>query len=414
MAHPICPGCGNEIDADDPAGLCPVCLMKEGVRPDPEGDRLRRALQAKLGHQYRVLRLLGRGGMGAVYLARDLSLEREVAIKVVKQASDEKSMHERFRREARTAARLSHPNIVPLYAFGEVEGMPYFVMGYVRGESLADRLHREGTIPEEEAQRMLAEVADALDHAHRQGVVHRDVKPDNVLLDDETGRALLTDFGVAKGVSRGETVTQQGNLVGTPHYMSPEQASGRGDVDGRSDIYSLGVMAYQMLSGRLPFEGKSAAELLTKQITQEPAPLSSMASISTATAQVVERCLSKDPHARWQDARSLRVALGMPEESTLPDGLQGIEGRGVPSAIFVMLELLIVVLLHGEWGWPWPFVAISGAFVFLYFAFLFMKRREGFSFSQTQRAFWREPSWWLWWYPVLCDGQAMCGIGFLA
>jgi serine/threonine protein kinase len=201
----ICPRCSSEIDAE--RNLCPVCFFGEGLKADtvectkclseldddvrfcPQcgamapastavaGDPIRAALAAKLESQYRIVRLLGRGGMGSVYLAHDLTLEREVAIKVIKTADDSREIHDRFRREARTAAKLSHPNIVPLHAFGEVEGMPYFVMGYVRGESLADRLRRDGKLSEEEARRIFAEIADALDHAHRQGVVHRDVKP---------------------------------------------------------------------------------------------------------------------------------------------------------------------------------------------------------------------------------------------
>ena len=401
MKRPICPGCGDEIDPDDSQGLCPACLVKQGKRSETEGDSLRTALQAKLGGQYRMIRLLGRGGMGAVYLARDLSLEREVAIKVVKAASDESAMHERFRREARTAARLSHPNIVPLYAFGEVEEMPYFVMGYVRGESLADRLRREGRLSEEEARRIFAEIADALDHAHRQGIVHRDIKPDNVLLEDESGRALLTDFGVAKAVDKGETMTRLGSVVGTPHYMSPEQASGRSDIDGRSDIYSLGVMAYAMLAGRLPFEGKTAADILTKHLTQEPAPLRSVAqAVSDSTVQAIERCLEKDPAARWPDARSLKLALGVTEESQLPDALQAVAGRGVVglgSAMTVMLISMFIAAAEPD------ALSASVSMVFLsVFAYVFVVtrlRHEGFSLGPSQRAIWSEPGWWLWWYP---------------
>src|SRR5688572_23542888 len=176
-----CSRCGRPIDGEEPHGICPSCLLQPGAlddtQPQSSDDPLRHALDAKLAGQYRVLRLLGHGGMGAVYLARDLTLEREVAIKVVKPASHARDLYERFRREAKTAAKLSHPNIVPLHAFGEVDGMPYFVMGYVRGESLAERMRRDGTLPEDDARRIIAEVADALDHAHRQGVVHRDVKP---------------------------------------------------------------------------------------------------------------------------------------------------------------------------------------------------------------------------------------------
>jgi hypothetical protein len=414
MTHKICPNCGNDIEADDPHGLCPTCLLKQGLTSetaDPslvqggpvERDPLRTALEAKLQGQYRLIRLLGHGGMGAVYLARDLTLDREVAIKVVKTASEGRDMYERFRREARTAAKLSHPNIVPLHAFGEVEGMPYFVMGYVRGESLADRLRRDGKLPEEEARRIFAEIADALDHAHRQGVIHRDIKPDNVLLEDESGRALLTDFGVAKAVGKGETLTRLGNVVGTPHYMSPEQASGRADIDGRSDIYSLGVMAYAMLAGRLPFEGSTPADVLTKHLTQEPAPLRSVApTVSDSTVEAVERCLAKDPAARWPDARSLKLALGVTEESALPDALRGVEGKGVTAAGITLTLMLIYVLMTGhQERWVLWLIETSVAAIFVIaYAFVVTRlHRDGFSLSQSQSAIWREPAWWLWWYP---------------
>ena len=428
MERKTCPACGAGIDGDHPRGLCPACLLDQALKtgdstgegatlaagPLGDGDPVRPALEAKLQGQYRIVRLLGRGGMGAVYLARDLTLDREVAIKVVKTGDGGRDTYERLRREAKTAARLSHPNIVPLHAFGEVEGMPYFVMGYVRGESLADRLRRDGRLPEEEARRVLAEVADALDHAHRQGIVHRDVKPDNVLLDDESGRALLTDFGVARAASRGETMTRSGTVIGTPHYMSPEQAAGRADIDGRTDVYALGVMAYAMLSGRLPFEGKTAADVLTKHLTQEPPPLRSLArGIGDSTVQVVERCLAKDPARRWPDARSLKLALGVVEESALPDVLHAVEAKGVPFA-----AALTVVILAFVWVWHFALgntgdllgrllfnadgpgralvlAAIAGGYLVL----LVSLRRQGFPLAQSQTAIWREPSWWLWWYP---------------
>jgi hypothetical protein len=425
----ICPQCSSEIEAA--ARLCPVCLFGEGLKTDtvectkchsevdddarfcPQcgaivssstavaGDPIRTALAAKLEHQYRIVRLLGRGGMGSVYLARDLTLEREVAIKVINAADDSREIYDRFRREAKTAAKLSHPNIVPLHAFGELEGMPYFVMGYVRGESLADRLRRDGKLSEAEARRIFAEIADALDHAHRQGVVHRDIKPDNVLLEDESGRALLTDFGVAKAVDKGETLTRHGSVVGTPHYMSPEQASGHADIDGRSDIYSLGVMAYAMLAGRLPFEGKTAADILAQHLTREPAPLRSVApTVSDSTAQALERCLAKDPAARWPDARSLKLALGVPEESHLPDALHSVEGRGVPALVIAIVLALIMALgepqLLDDVGF---WLVMAGAYAFIYMFLLAGLRREGFSMRESQRVLWREPGWWLSWYP---------------
>ncbi|HVR70338.1 MAG TPA: serine/threonine-protein kinase [Vicinamibacteria bacterium] len=431
MERKTCPNCGAAIEAERAGGLCPACLLKEGlaadgttagrrlrchacqsalgedarfcarcgapvpVEPAAQGDPLRAALEAKLQAQYRIVRLLGRGGMGAVYLARDMTLDREVAIKVVKTDSHAREIQDRLRREARTAARLSHPNIVPLHAFGDVEGMPYFVMGYVRGESLATRLRRDGKLPEEDARRVLADVAEALDHAHRQGVVHRDVKPDNVLLDDESGRALLTDFGVAKALGGSETLTAVGSVVGTPSYMSPEQAAGRAEIDGRSDIYSLGVMAYAMLTGRLPFEGKTAADVLTKHLTQEPPPLRSLApTLSDATLQAVERCLAKDPARRWPDARSLKLALGVSEEPQLPDTVRMVDGQGI---LFAVLTTIGMLALAGAPGQPWPPGALAFAIIYAYA--VFRTRGEGLSIGETQRVIWREPSWWPFWYP---------------
>jgi hypothetical protein len=431
MERKTCPSCGAVIEVERAGGLCPACLLKEGLEaegttaaprlrchacqstlvddarfcgrcgtavptePAAEGDTVRAALEAKLQAQYRIVRLLGRGGMGAVYLARDLALDREVAIKVVKTDSSGREIQDRLRREARTAAKLSHPNIVPLHAFGEVEGMPYFVMGYVRGEALAARLRRDGRLPEDEARRIVADLAEALDHAHRQGVVHRDVKPDNVLLDDESGRALLTDFGVAKALGRSETLTAVGSVVGTPSYMSPEQAAGRADIDGRSDIYSLGVMAYAMLTGRLPFEGKTAADVLTKHLTQEPPPLRSLApTLPDATVLAVEHCLAKDPARRWPDARSLKLALGLTEEPQLPDTVRMVEGQGI---LFAVLTTIGLLALAGAPGHPWPPAAVAFAVIYAYATF--RTRGEGLSVRETQRVIWKEPSWWPLWYP---------------
>lgn len=432
-----CTKCGRPLNGEEPGGLCPSCLLQQGLAtatmereerectschtaldeearfcahcgtpapalPASSEDPLRQALEAKLGGQYRILRLLGRGGMGAVYLARDLTLEREVAIKVVTPASGATGMYDRFRREAKTAAKLSHPNIVPLHAFGEVEGTPYFVMGYVRGESLADRMRRDGKLPEDEVRRILAEIADALDHAHRQGVVHRDVKPDNVLLEDASGRAMLTDFGIAKTMNRAEALTQQGGVVGTPHFMSPEQAAGRADIDGRSDIYSLGVMGYAMLSGRLPFEGHSASDVLAKHLTQEPPPLRSLApTISDSTLQAVERCMAKDAAKRWQDTRALRATLGVTEEAGLPDALESIYGHGVAflaiGAALLLLAWMVVVRLQNA---PIGVLGIIAAtIVGGYVAIVVSRRLDGFPIGLTQRVIWSEPPWWPYWYP---------------
>ena len=443
-----CSACRAEIHSDDPHGLCPACLLSNALAPQPsslyttlacaschgmlaadarfcphcgapvpvdpasagEADPIRTALESKLQGQYRIIRLLGAGGMGSVYLARDLSLDREVAIKVVKAAGESAELYALFRREARIAARLAHPNIVPLHAFGEVAGMPYFVMGYVRGEALATRLRRDGRLPEEDARRVIAEIADALNHAHRQGVVHRDVKPDNVLLEDESGRALLTDFGIAKALGKAETVASPGSIIGTPHYMSPEQASGHAVVDGRSDIYSLGIMAYRMLAGRHPFDGNEPADILTQHLTQAPPPLRSLApALADSTVQAVERCLAKDPAQRWPDARSLKLALGKIEEAQLPDLLDDVQGSGIWLLAYATICPAIIALSmigfgvdpssHGWWS---PFTKLMFFVVWplaFWIAHVVRLRRKGFSFAQSQRVIWREPTWWPFWYP---------------
>ena len=212
-------------------------------------DELRDALERAIGFQYDIIGLLGRGGMGAVYHAHEKALDRPVAIKVLPPDAVGGDARERFLREARTAARLTHPNIVPLFTFGETQGLVYYVMGYVDGESLEQRLRR-GALDAETARTLLAQLAGALHYAHEQGIVHRDVKPDNVLIERDTGVAKLTDFGIAKRSAGGETLTGTGLLMGTPKYMSPEQASGDRDLDARSDIYALGLMGYAMLTGR--------------------------------------------------------------------------------------------------------------------------------------------------------------------
>jgi Protein kinase domain len=417
MEARTCPSCGGNVEAGHPQGLCPECLLRRGLEEETtvpgvplhdsadKGDPIRAALEVQLQAQYRIVRPLGSGGMGAVYLARDLTLDREVAIKVIKTASDTGELYDRFRREAKMAARLSHPNIVPLHAFGEVEGMPYFVMGYVRGESLAARLRREGRIPEDETRRIVAEIADALDHAHRQSIVHRDVKPDNVLLEDGSGRALLTDFGIAKAFGAGgtpmpgavEMPTRSGSVVGTPHFMSPEQGAGHAGIDGRSDIYSLGVMAYAMLAGRLPFEGATAADVLSKHLTQEPPPLRSFApAVSDATVEAVERCLAKDPGRRWPDARSLKTTLATTEETQLPAALQVVQGWG---GTYMAIGLLWLFFAKNA-GAPGKILLINAGILALgYIANVVRLRFEGIGMGQSQRAIWTEPVWWPYWYP---------------
>src|SRR4051812_41108678 len=267
-------------------------------------------LQAALAGEYSLLRELGRGGMGIVYLARDVQLDRHVAIKVLPSMLASRSeSRARFLREARTAASLSHPNIVPIHRVGEAGGFVFFVMGYVPGETLGERLRTHGPLPPAEAARILREVAWALAYAHGRGIVHRDVKPDNILLETGSGRALVTDFGIAHGGAAIGVVTDPGKIMGTAHFMSPEQAANE-PVDGRSDIYSLGVVGYLALSGRLPFESRNLPAFLMEQATRE-APSIALAApgLPSSISSTIDRCLDRDPSRRFDDGESLATAL---------------------------------------------------------------------------------------------------------
>jgi serine/threonine-protein kinase len=266
--------------------------------------------------RYPLVRLLGRGGMGAVYLARDNTLQRTVAIKMLlPELADDPARREQFHHEALTNARLAHPHIVPVHAVGDVDGIPFLVMRYVSGHSLAQRLARGEPMPIEETCRVLVEIASALDYAHRQRVVHRDIKPENILLDRETGDALLTDFGVARfgsldAMSIAEAWHEREVVRGTRAYMSPEQAAGTWEVDGRSDLYSLGVMGYAMLCGRLPFDGARTTQHVAEGAVAPPRPLALMRpDAPPAVVGVIMRCLETHADDRWTNGASLRRAV---------------------------------------------------------------------------------------------------------
>jgi eukaryotic-like serine/threonine-protein kinase len=272
---------------------------------------LRDQLQHALGSSYRLERELGQGGMSTVYLADDLKHDRKVAVKVLRPELAAALGADRFTREIRIAARLQHPHILPLLDSGQAEGFLYYVMPYVEGQSLRDRLGRQGELPVHEAVRLLVEITDALAFAHAQGVVHRDIKPDNILL---SGRhALVMDFGVAKAVSEAtgrHSLTTAGVALGTPAYMAPEQATADPNLDHRVDIYAVGVMGYELLTGRTPFAGLSPQRMLAAHVTEEPAPLSRYRpSLSPALQSVVMRCLAKHPADRWQTAQELLTQL---------------------------------------------------------------------------------------------------------
>jgi len=263
------------------------------------------ALQRALAGRYSLERELGRGGMGIVFLARDVALDRPVAIKLLpSDMARQPALRERFLREARTAAKLSQPNIVPIHAVEETGGQVYFVMSYVDGETLGERLRTKGPLTPHEAARMLQETAWALGYAHGRGVVHRDVKPDNIMLERGTGRAVVMDFGIAAAGDSGG-----GEVLGTAQYVSPEQANGD-PVDGRSDIYSLGAVGFLALSGRLPFEAEDTAGLLAMHITRPAPPLASVAAgVPSLLARAVDRCLQKDPADRFPSGEALAEAI---------------------------------------------------------------------------------------------------------
>ena len=267
-------------------------------------------LQEALAGHFRFDRELGRGGMGVVFLGWDLRLERSVAIKVLPAAlATSPEMKERFLREARTAAQLSHPNIVPIFRADELDGHGFFVMAFVEGESLAERVRSRGPLPAAEAVRYLREVAWALAYSHARGVVHRDVKPENIMIERGSGRALVTDFGIAHA-DHNSRLTQDGHVLGSVHYMSPEQVAGE-PLDGRSDLYSLGVVGYFVMSARLPFDGAPPSAILLAHATRAAPPLASVApAVPRQIASVIDRCLEKLAAERFESGEALAEALG--------------------------------------------------------------------------------------------------------
>jgi eukaryotic-like serine/threonine-protein kinase len=285
--------------------------------PDPlasaADDELRAHVQRALAAHYELDCEIGRGGMGIVYRAKDRRLKRQVAIKLLPpELAFRSEIKSRFLREAETAAQLSHPNIVPIYTVDEQEGLVFFVMAYVSGDNLAKRLHERGVLTVDETRRVLREVADALAYAHDRGVVHRDIKPDNILLDQTTGRPMVTDFGIARAMdSEGDSrLTATGMAIGTPAYMSPEQAAGEREIDGRSDLYSLGILGYQMLTGEPPFVAGSTPAMLVKHISERPIPVEQRRTdVPQDLARAVMMLLEKDPANRFSTASALVTAL---------------------------------------------------------------------------------------------------------
>jgi serine/threonine-protein kinase len=282
---PTAGGIGDELlasSASDPTGLL---------------DRIRAATAG----EFTIIRELGRGGMGRVYLAHENAIERRVALKVLPPSlADHSEIVQRFEREAQTAGKLSHPNIVPVYQVSERAGISFFTMPYVAGPSLRQVVRQTPQLDFDVARRYLSEAADALSYAHDQGVIHRDIKPENMLLEgSRDGRLLLTDFGIAKALGTATTLTRPGDMMGTPYFMSPEQCEEKEEIDGRSDQYSLGLVAYEILAGRFPFTADSLAGIIYKHLHDYPEPLETIRQdVPENLRLVIETAIRKDPGQR--------------------------------------------------------------------------------------------------------------------
>ena len=325
---------------------------------DPLFERVSRAL----AHRYAVIRELGSGGMGTVYLATDRTLSREVAVKVLPPSTREYLGPDRFQRELQIAARLSHPHIVPLYEAGEADGLLYYVMAYVPGETLADRVRRDGALPLDEALRFTAEVGEALQYAHEQGVIHRDVKPSNILL--SRGHAFLMDFGVAKAMSgdsgpAGPALTGTGVVVGTAEYMSPEQAAGEKRIDARTDVYAIAAVLYEMLTGEPPFTGPSLQAIVARVIADPPRPVHTIRpDLPVNVERTLALALAKTPADRPATAQQFVDLLVQP---------QGRPTRRVPgwmwlggTAAIALVGGLVWWALGGRHRPPTPAPAVTG------------------------------------------------------
>jgi eukaryotic-like serine/threonine-protein kinase len=319
------------------------------------------ALQAALAGEYSLDREIGRGGMGIVYLAREVRLARPVAIKVLPPTlSTHPGLREAFLGEARLAARLTHPNIVPVYAMGERGGFVYIVMAYVEGITLGDRIRTRGPLLPGQAARMLREVSWALAYAHAAGIVHRDVSAENIVLERGTDRAIVMDFGIASAMYAA-AVTDDGRVMGNAHYVSPEQAVGE-PVDARSDLYSLGVVGFYALTGRLPFEGESPGDVVTKHLTVPAPAIASVASaVPARLAHAVDRCLAKEPLRRYRNAEAFAEAIDQAFEHAkeIPAPLRVWIAKGekesAPRAILTMWGTVLGVFVAVKSGNPWFF-----------------------------------------------------------
>ena len=376
-----CPSCHTPLVAD--AQFCYHCgkatPTEPGVPPRtmPTGEFEVNKVRRILADRYRIDRVIGEGGMATVYLAEDLKHKRKVALKVMRPELAATLGSDRFLREVEIAASLSHPHILPMHDSGEVEGVLYYVMPYVAGESLAARLKRDGELPAPEAIRLAREVAEALAYAHKQGIIHRDIKPANILLSE--GHALVADFGIARALeAQGEAITRTGLAIGTPQYMSPEQATGAKDVDARTDIYALGAVLYEMLTGEPPFTGRSPQAVVARALTENPRSLSlTRQGLPPALDAVVMRALAKRAVDRQATAAVLAEELTGAEFAARSGSHAAVtagtaaarseppRGGGLWLALggVALAALVAVAFFAGRWGLPsWSLWLAVGLF----------------------------------------------------
>ena len=374
------------MTAPSPARACPACqtpLPEEAqfclhcgaATPSEPGVPSRTAatgavevaaVRKALASHYRIERVLGEGGMATVYLAEDLKHHRKVAVKVMRPELAATLGADRFLREVEIAAKLTHPHILPVHDSGQTGGLLYYVMPYVEGESLRDRLHRDGQRPIEEAVHLAREMAEALGYAHKRGIVHRDIKPANVMLGE--GHALVADFGIARATDDGRALTQTGLAVGTPQYMSPEQAAGEPDVDARADVYAVGAVLYEMLTGQAPYTGPTPQAVLARSLTEEVVPVSKLrAGVPAPVAAVVAKAMARRPSERYASGVELEQALAAARDAVRSGALPAVAAVSpAPRAwgLFALAAVVSLAVVYGlvtRWGLPrWTLLLAVG------------------------------------------------------
>ena len=351
----LCPSCNTQLP--EVAAFCYVCgsatppaidkltgeiSIPDGIAPTATASAdLIRKLQDSLGKHYELKGLIGRGGFAEVFQVRDLWLKRDLALKALRpDLTVSETLLARFRREAEAVAALRHPNIVPIYDIGEAEGIMYILMPLIKGESLKSLLVRDGRRPIAEARRILLEAASSLGSAHEAGVVHRDIKPENIMLEGKARRVLLMDFGIAKMMDAAgdSTLTSSGTIVGTPHYMSPEQASGDPHLDHRTDIYSLSVVGYHMLTGGVPFEGENTRAILFKQMMESPRSMRELVpEVPEGLMAAVSKGMAKEPSDRYPTIEAFATAL----EATAAEDQKPVVAVSAPAKKQKRLPLML-------------------------------------------------------------------------